>query len=224
MQLYIIILEFAHVYAEGWGWNITNSRSRNQSLCTWVKVFLPGLFMGPLAVEPGSIPTEWLTLSPFHWWDVLVSLDVGKGVWLVLPALNAPGFIDSPWEALPFLRSGWGWVRKKGRRGKLWWYVKWILKSTWENKKNTNSQFAVLHRKTLIQQTYERTSTHCSFRGLLWFPVPTYNSTPQPLTTASRDQAPLGSESRCTHIQTDRQTNTIIKINQNQSPHFSLLT
>lgn len=26
-------------------------------LCTWVKVFSPGLFKGPLAVEPGSIPT-----------------------------------------------------------------------------------------------------------------------------------------------------------------------
>lgn len=26
-------------------------------LCTWVKVFSPGLFMGPLAVEPGSVPT-----------------------------------------------------------------------------------------------------------------------------------------------------------------------
>lgn len=29
---------------------------------------------------------------------------------LVLPHLNVPGFVDSPWETLLFRRSGWGQV------------------------------------------------------------------------------------------------------------------
>lgn len=36
----------------------------------------------------------------------LLNLDIG-GRRLVLPQPNVPGFVDSPWKALPFLTCGW---------------------------------------------------------------------------------------------------------------------
>lgn len=37
---------------------------------------------------------------------------------LVLPQSKVPEFVDSPWEVLPSLRSGWGWRgRKEGVAG-----------------------------------------------------------------------------------------------------------
>lgn len=57
---------------------------------------------------------ECLAQSPFRWGGV------------VLFQLNMPGFADSPWEALHFLRSGWdlGWREvgevEEGKENKLW--------------------------------------------------------------------------------------------------------
>ena len=45
--------------------------------------------------------------SPFPRWYTLFSLDAEeKG--MVLPEVDVPGFVGSPWGALPFLRSGLG--------------------------------------------------------------------------------------------------------------------
>lgn len=40
-----------------------------------------------------------------------------RGRVLVLPQLNVSVFVDSLWEALPFLRSGWGWIGWEGEVG-----------------------------------------------------------------------------------------------------------
>lgn len=72
-----------------------------------------------------------MELIPYGWVPCF-SLDAG-GRNLFLPQLAMPGFVDAPWEALPFPRSGWrdgGRGRKevrgrKGRRGgRRNWYVK----------------------------------------------------------------------------------------------------
>lgn len=64
--------------------------------------------------------------------DALLSLDA-KGRRLVLPQLNVPGFVNFAWEALPFWRIRWGWVRdmwrggeskRRNGRGNCGWYVK----------------------------------------------------------------------------------------------------
>ena len=52
----------------------------------------------------------------------MLSLNAG-GRDVVLPQLNVPGFVDSPWETLPFLRSGWGWIGWE-QEGKLWFVYK----------------------------------------------------------------------------------------------------
>lgn len=43
-----------------------------------------------------------------------------RGRVFVLPLLNVPGFVDAPWEALPFPRSKWGWVGGGGGGRELW--------------------------------------------------------------------------------------------------------
>ena len=68
-----------------------------------------------LAVGPGFILVTWTGIwSPFPI-DGFLSLDTG-GKDVVLPQLDMPDFVDSPWEALCFLRSGWGF----GRQEELW--------------------------------------------------------------------------------------------------------
>ena len=47
----------------------------------------------------------------------LFSFDVG-GRSFVLLHLNVPDFVDSPWEALPFGRSGWEWAGTREARDK----------------------------------------------------------------------------------------------------------
>lgn len=36
---------------------------------------------------------------------------------LVLPQMNVPNCVDSPWEAVPVGRSGWGWAGGERRAG-----------------------------------------------------------------------------------------------------------
>lgn len=51
---------------------------------------------------------SWLFGAQSLWWDGLISLDAGRwrgGGSLVLPELDVPGFINFPWEGLPFLRG-----------------------------------------------------------------------------------------------------------------------
>ena len=48
----------------------------------------------------------------------MLNLDIGGRV-LVLPQRDMPDFVDSPWKASPFLRSGLGVGRwKVGRAGR----------------------------------------------------------------------------------------------------------
>lgn len=61
--------------------------------------------------------------------NALLSLD-GKRRRLVLPQLNVPGFVNSPWEALYFWRIGWGWVRDmrgRGEQEKEWKRKLWMV-------------------------------------------------------------------------------------------------
>ena len=56
----------------------------------------------------------------------MLSLDAGSRG-LVLTQLNVPGFADSPWKALCFLRNEWVWGkvcesgRKVGKRNHSWY-------------------------------------------------------------------------------------------------------
>ena len=62
---------------------------------------------------------SWLSEAHSWWWDALLSLNAGGMQGLVLPQLNVPGFVDSPLEALPFLRSEWegrSWEEPGGSR------------------------------------------------------------------------------------------------------------
>ena len=43
---------------------------------------------------------------------------------LILLQLKCPGFVDSPWKALPFGKSRWAWARRRGRRENWGWNVK----------------------------------------------------------------------------------------------------
>lgn len=71
----------------------------------------------------------WLVGAISIWWDALLSLDAGGWV-LVLAQLNMSGFVDSPWEVLPFLKSGWrntlgeGGDRRSRGRENCGWYIK----------------------------------------------------------------------------------------------------
>lgn len=56
-----------------------------------------------------------------------------QGEGLDLPRLNVPGFVDFPWKALPFGRSGRGMAwevgeqgQEEGSEGELW--LEWKIK------------------------------------------------------------------------------------------------
>ena len=57
----------------------------------------------------------WLFGAHSLWRDTLLSLDI-EGRTLVLPQSDIQYFVDSPWEALPSWRRGWG-VRGKESGG-----------------------------------------------------------------------------------------------------------
>lgn len=97
-------------------------------------------FVGPLSVKPGSITNAWsgfLKPTPNGGMSFLNLMLLGRC--LVLPQRNVQGLVDSPWEALPFLRSGWcklgggGWNRRMEERKNCSWYIKLIKKI---NRKN----------------------------------------------------------------------------------------
>lgn len=65
--------------------------------------YVAGLFCGARIY---SQCLNWLFVAHFLWRDTLLSLDtVGRA--LVLPQSNVLDFVDSPWEVLSSLRSGW---------------------------------------------------------------------------------------------------------------------
>ena len=81
--------------------------------CTVVRL---GQSVEPLAVGPGFNPSAWTGGAHSLWRDTLLNLDIGERV---LPQSEVSDFVDSLWEALPFLRSGWKWCGMRERLG--WW-------------------------------------------------------------------------------------------------------
>ena len=86
-----------------------------------------GQSVRPLAVKLVFI-SNWFFGAHNLWKDTLLSLDTGSRA-LGLPHLDMPDFVDSPWEALHFLRSGWGGIGEVvgaggGEMGNCSWYVK----------------------------------------------------------------------------------------------------
>ena len=73
----------------------------------WVTVVWLGQSVEPLAVGPGPYCLNWLFGDYSFWMDIWFYLDI-VGRALVLPQSHVLDFVDSPWEALPSLRSGWG--------------------------------------------------------------------------------------------------------------------
>lgn len=101
---------------------------RQKGRIEWGSIFL---FVRPVAVGPGYIPSSWVGfLEPIHIVKMPCSASMRWGVeGLVLPQLPVPGFGDSPWESYPFWRVYEGWVgsrwgRKEGDEegdgGELW--------------------------------------------------------------------------------------------------------
>lgn len=77
-----------------------------------------GKAVGPLTVGPGFILSVLTGIwKPLLWRNTLLSLD-SSGRGLVLTQHNMADFVDSPWEALPFLRSRWGVGWGEGAREK----------------------------------------------------------------------------------------------------------
>ena len=66
------------------------------------------LFVEPLAVGSGfTLGALTDSLEPIPYGSILYSALMQQGRALVLPQLDMPGLIDSPWEALPSLMSGY---------------------------------------------------------------------------------------------------------------------
>ena len=63
---------------------------------------------GTLDSGTGIYPwcVSWLFGANSLWWDTLLRLDAMVRVF-VLSQLDMSDIVDSPWEALLFLRSGW---------------------------------------------------------------------------------------------------------------------
>lgn len=61
-------------------------------------------------------------------------MGLGEGG-LVLPQLKVPGFVNSPWKALHFLRRLWSWVAGRRVKGKVEKGVElWLVCKMNENK------------------------------------------------------------------------------------------
>ena len=71
----------------------------------------------------------WLFRTYSLWRDTLLSLDL-MGRTLFLPQTNVLGFVDSPWEALSSLRSGWivGVRKVEGRGEGQEWELRLVCK------------------------------------------------------------------------------------------------
>ena len=97
----------------------------------------------PCVKAEHGIPPEWMSSKePGH----VPAINAWTTAWghtkggLVLPQLNMAGFVDSSWEALPSVRSGWGWGKGRGVEGALWLVWKMNLKIEKRNQKQLEMQ------------------------------------------------------------------------------------